>query len=92
MTTYPLSEPATIYAVEGDDDAQSDVMGQGTLEECAYIIADFAPDKKRAVSIKMDDLDLGFGAEEVSELLRFLRKESPGLSNTEIAEIKAPDA
>lgn len=92
MTTYPLSEPATIYAVGGKGDASSDAVGQGTLEECAYIVADLAPDKKRAVSIKMDDLDLRFGPEQVSELLRFLREESPGLSNTEIAEIKIPDA
>jgi hypothetical protein len=40
----------------------------------------------------MDDLDLRFGPEEISELLRFLREERPGLSNTEIAEIKDPDA
>lgn len=92
MTTYPLSEPATIYVVEGDGDAQSNVVGQGTLEECADIVADLAPDRKETVSIQMDDLDLRFGPEEVSELLRFLREESPGLSNTEIADIKDPDA
>lgn len=92
MTTYPLSEPATIYNLEGDSDAPSEVVGQGTLAECAEIVDDLASDKKGKVSIKMDDLDLRFGPEEVSELLRFLREESSGLSNTEIADIKDPDA
>jgi hypothetical protein len=92
MTTYPLSEPATIYVVEGDGDAQLDVVGQGTLEECADSVASLASDRKVTVAIQMDDLDLRFGPEEISELLRFLREERPGLSNTEIAEIKDPDA
>lgn len=91
MTTYPLSELATIYSLEGGK-SQSDVVGQGTLEDCADIVADLAPDERKAISIQMDDLDLKFGPEEVGELLRFLRNESSGLSNTEIAEIKASDA
>lgn len=37
MTTYPLSEPATIYSVDASGDATSDVLGQGTLEDCVAI-------------------------------------------------------
>ena len=58
MTTYPLSELATTYFVEGDGDVQSDVVGQGTLEDCADIVANLAPDERKAISIQMDDLDL----------------------------------
>ncbi len=92
MTTYPLSELATIYGVEKNGDAQTNVVGQGTLAECAEIVADLAPDRKTAVSSQMENLDLRFEPEEVSELLRFLREESLGLSSSEIAEIKASDA
>ena len=53
MTTYPLSELATIYFVEGDGDVQSDVVGQGTLEDCADIVANLAPDERKATSIQM---------------------------------------
>jgi hypothetical protein len=87
MTTYPLSEPATIYAVEGDTEAMSDVVGQGTLAECVDVVAAMSPDKQQAIFIQMDDLGLRFGPPEVAELLRFLRDESGGLSNNEIADI-----
>ncbi len=88
MTTYPLSEPATIHAVEPSGDATSDVLGRGTLEECVDIVAGLSPDQQKSVAIKMDDLDLEFGPQEVDELLRLLREETPGLSNSEIVEIK----
>ena len=92
MTTYPLSEMATIYAGTGDADAPSDVVGQATLEECANIVAGLPADRQKSVTIQMDDLDLRFGPEDVSELLQVLRDETAGLSNTEIAEIKDADA
>lgn len=92
MTTYPLSEPATIYPAKTRGDATSAVIGQGTLEECAEIVAALPSDKQRSIVIQMDDLDLKFDAHDISELLRFLHEETPGLSNTEITEIRSPDS
>ena len=91
MTTYPLSEPATIYAGDGSDDVTSDIVGQGTLEECADIVAGLSSDRRKSVSIRMDDLDMTFGSQDIGDLLQFLREESAGLSNNEITEIKSAD-
>ena len=91
MTTYPLSEPATIYVAEPSGDATSEAVGQGTLEECVHIVADLPADRQKSVMIQMDDIDLSFGSRDISELLRFLREETPGLSDTEIAEVKSAD-
>jgi hypothetical protein len=91
MTTYPLSEPAMIHDAEPSDDTATGVVGQGTLEECIDIVAEFSADRQRSVSIQMDDIDLRFGPKEISDLLRFLREETPGLSNTEIAEVKTAE-
>ncbi|UYY58623.1 hypothetical protein [Sphingomonas sp. S2-65] len=91
MTTYPLSEPATIYAAEGDGGSDPSVVGKGTLAECADTVAGLAPDKQKTISIQMDALDLRFDPQEVGELLRFLDEESAGLSNNEIAEIKTSE-
>lgn len=92
MTTYPLSEPATIYAVETSDDASPATVGRGTLKECADIVAGLSPDRQQSVAIHMDDLDIKFGPADIRELLQFLDEETSGLSNTEITEIKSPDA
>ena len=88
MTTYPLSEPATIYAVEVCDDATSDVVGRGTLEACMDIVAGLSSDRQRSICIRMDALDLKFGPQEIGELQEFLREETAGLSNGDITEIK----
>lgn len=88
MTTYPLSEPATIYAVEVCDDTMSDVVGRGTLEACMDIVASLPSDRQKSVSIRMDALDLKFGPQEIGELQEFLREETAGLSNGDITEIK----
>ncbi len=88
MTTYPLSEPATIYAVEVCDDATSDVVGRGTLEACMDIVAGLSSDRQRSICIRMDALDLQFGPQEIGELQEFLREETAGLSNGDITEIK----
>ncbi|MBC3940136.1 hypothetical protein [Sphingomonas albertensis] len=88
MTTYPLSEPATIYAVEACGDVTSDVVGRGTLEACMDIVAGLPSDQQKSVSIRMDALDLKFGPQEIGELQEFLRKETAGLSNGDITEIK----
>ncbi len=92
MTTYPLSEPATIHATEGPDDATAEVLGRGSLEDCAAIVAGLPSDLQGTVSIRMDELDMKFGAQEIAELLQFLRAEGDGLSNNEITDIKSTDA
>ncbi len=89
MTTYPLSEPATIYSVDASGEVTSDALGQGTLEECIQIIAGLSADRQKAISIQMDGLPLQFGSKEVGQLLHFLHEEGAGLSNNEITEIKS---
>jgi len=91
MTTYPLSEPATIYKVDTSDDAVAEVLERGTLEDCADIAAGLSSDEQTAITIKMDRLGLNFGPEEIIELLRFLREETKGLSNNEIIDIKGTE-
>jgi hypothetical protein len=89
MTTYPLSEPATIYA-DGNDAKDARVLGRGTLSECADLIAEFPEEKRTAVRIQMDAMDIQFDSTEVDELLQFLRDESSGLSNKDIEKISEP--
>ncbi|MET0373708.1 MAG: hypothetical protein ABW128_05560 [Rhizorhabdus sp.] len=91
MTTYPLSEPATIYPVDTSGDVTADILGRGTLEDCADIVAGLPADRQKAITIRMDDLGLQFGPNEVGELLRFLREETAGLSNADIADIKSTE-
>lgn len=90
MTTYPLSEPATIYAAEGAE--EESVSGQGSLGDCAELLAGFSPEKRASARIEMDAMDLKFGSREIDELLRFLRDEDEGLSNHEIEAIPDPDS
>ncbi len=89
MTTYPLSEPATIHDAVPSGDATSAVVGRGTLEECVDIVANFPADRQRSILIQMDEIDLRFGPEEIRELLEFLRAETPGISDLDIAEVKS---
>jgi hypothetical protein len=89
MTTYPLSEPATIFPLEAGADAVSQAIGRGTLEECAGIVGDLPVDERQSITIQMDDMDLRFGPEEIEGLLRFLHNEEPGLTDKEIANIKS---
>lgn len=84
MTTYPLSEPATIYS----DEASESIAGQGTLAECAEIIEGFSEPQRSSARIVMDAMALDFGRAEIDELLKHLREESAGLSNQEISTIK----
>ena len=88
MTTYPLSEPATIHASDNGTEA---VAGQGSLADCAEMIEQFSADKRAGARIEMDDMDLRFGPSEIDELLHFLREESPGLSNRDISALADPD-
>ena len=92
MTTYPLSEPATVFVVEDPDTVPSKTAGQGTLEDCVDIVADLPAEQRRTAVIKMDDLDLGFQPDEIAELLQFLKEESAGLSNNDITEIKTANS
>jgi hypothetical protein len=89
MTTYPLSEPATILHRDAGEDAASQAIGRGTLEECAGIVGDLPVDERQSITIQMDDMDLRFGPEDVEGLLRFLHNEEPGLTDKEIANIKS---
>lgn len=88
MTTYPLSEPATIYAAEGPANATSVKVGQGKLEECVDIVANMSSDEQEIVYIQMDDMELKFGPKDIGELLTYLREESSGLTNKEISDIE----
>jgi hypothetical protein len=89
MTTYPLSEPATILPLEAGKNAASQAIGRGTLEECAGIVGDLPMDERQSVAIQMDDMDLRFDHKDVVGLLRFLHNEGPGLTDKEIANIKS---
>ncbi len=89
MTTYPLSEPASIVPVSASGDATPADTGRGTLEECVAIVAAQSAERQRTMSIRMDNLDLEFGPDEIGELLQYLGAEKPGLSDTQIMEIKA---
>jgi hypothetical protein len=91
MTTYPLSELATIYAADDDSSQPDVVLGRGTLAECVDIIEGLPSEKRNAARIEMDGLDLRYGREEVEELIQFLRDESTGLSNQEISAIAEQD-
>jgi hypothetical protein len=89
MTTYPLSEPATILPRDAGEDAASQAIGRGTLEDCAGIVGNLPADERQSITIQMDEMDLRFDPEDVEGLLRFLRKEEPGLTDKEIANIKS---
>lgn len=82
MTTYPLSEPATIHAADA-----ADVVATGTLAECADQIQRLSAEARRSARIKMDDIDLEFGPAEIDALVQFLREEGEGLSDQEISAI-----
>jgi hypothetical protein len=83
MTTYPLSEAATIYAGDG----RADVLGKGALNECVDVVRRLPDEKRASITIKMDDLDLTYGPAEIGELVEFLNDEDEGLSNKEIIGI-----
>jgi len=87
MTTYPLSEPATVYAADDNGKATSAVLSKGTLSECAAFIEAMPHDERFSTAIKMDALDISFGPADVDDLLRYLRDEDEGLSNKDIADI-----
>jgi hypothetical protein len=78
MTTYPLSEPATIYrtAEPNQADGQSgDVVAQGSLADCAEILEGWSPADRATARVEVNDMDLRYGPGEIEELLTFLREE-----------------
>lgn len=87
MTTYPLSEAATIYASDDGEDAAPRRLCGGSLAECATFAQGLSANERSSALIKMDDLDLSYGFGEVAELLKFLRDEREGLSSKDIADI-----
>ncbi|WP_260598593.1 hypothetical protein [Sphingomonas endolithica] len=90
MTTYPLSEPATLSRT-AKGGSETEIVARGSLSDCADIVADWSTEERALVRIDVDDMALRYGPEEVEELLAFLREESAGLSNQEISEIADPD-
>ena len=93
MTTYALSEPATIRrTATGSDAGAGEVVTRGSLADCADVLQGWSAKDRASVLIDIDDMDLRYGPAEVEELLVFLRGESPGLSNQDIAEIKDTDS
>ena len=73
MTNYPLSELATIYASDPNGNAATDAVGQGSLAECAHMVAGLKLDIRHSISIHMNRLDLSFGPREIDRILHFLR-------------------
>ena len=78
MTTYPLSEPATIYRKAGHDgpDTERAIVARGSLSDCAEILEDWSEADRAAVEIEIDDMSLRYGPQEIEELLAFLREEA----------------
>lgn len=94
MTTYALSEPATIRRiVDGSGGAKQagEVVARGSLADCADILQDWPAAERSSVQIDVDDMDLCYGPEDIEGLLTFLREESAGLSDQAIAKIADPD-
>lgn len=87
MTTYPLSEPATTYANDDDGKPTSRVLFKGTLSDCVANVEAMPHNDRFSASIKMDALDLSYGPDEVDQLIRYLRNEDAGLSDTDIADV-----
>ena len=94
MTTYPLSEPATIRRTAKSGKASNrtdDVVAQGSLADCADVLEALSAEERSALRVEIDDMALRYGPEEIEELLIYLREESVGLSNGDISELKDQD-
>ena len=74
MTTYPLSEPATIYRTDTSGGERKSVA-RGSLADCADILAGWSSEDRATVEIEVDDMALRYGSDEIEELLQFLREE-----------------
>ena len=81
MTTYPLSEPSTIYraAAPTEGSVQShDVVARGSLADCADILEGISAEDRATMRVDVDDMSLSYGPDEINELLDFLRAEAAG--------------
>jgi hypothetical protein len=82
VTTYPLSEPATIYRTADQTEGSArDVVARGSLSDCAEILEGWSRADRASVEIEIDDMSLRYGPDEVEELLTFLRKEHKSSPN-----------
>lgn len=81
MTTYPLSEPATIYRNAGQKElsgATREVVARDSLSDCAEILEGWSETDRALVEVEIDDMSLRYGPNEIEELLTFLREEDNG--------------
>ena len=79
MTTYPLSEPATIYRkADETGDAARAVVARGSLADCAEILQGWSQTDRAVTEIEIDDMALRYGPDEIEELLAFLREQEGG--------------
>lgn len=88
MTTYPLSEPATMYRSAPNDigdDMVDDVVARAALSDCVDVLKEWSPQDRATVYIQIDNLDLRYGPEEIEELLAFLRQEAESVRPNETA-------
>ena len=75
MTTYPLSEAATIYRLTNASSDTQEVVARGTLSECAELLEGWSTAERASSEIAVDQMNLRYGSEDVEELLEFLRRE-----------------
>jgi hypothetical protein len=79
MTTYPLSEPSTIYRAArpgNDGDSAAGIVARGSLADCAEILEGWSAAERAEVRVEVDEMNLTYGAPEIEELLDFLREEA----------------
>jgi len=82
MTTYPLSEPATIYRKANQaEDAARDIVARGSLSDCAEFLDSWSETDRVFIDIEIDDMALRYGPKEIEDLLAFLREEASDTSN-----------
>ncbi|MEG3089553.1 hypothetical protein [Sphingomonas sp. PB4P5] len=89
-----MSEPATVRRSADAGTAvreSDDIVARGSLADCAETLETWSAEERAAIQIDIDDMDIRYGPEEIDTLLSFLRDESAGLSNNDIAAITDPD-
>lgn len=90
MTTYPLSEPATIYRKANQTgDAVRDIVARGSLSDCAEFLYSWSETDRVFIDIEIDDMALLYGPNEIEELLAFLREEASDKSSPSQAALVA---
>ena len=83
MTTYPLSEPSTIYRSAGQsEDPAADVVSRGSLADCAETLEGWSAADRAGIRVQVDEMNLTYGPPEIEELLDFLREEAAAAQDT----------